>query len=87
MNTLLIIIASIGILIFVVTSIMIVDYLNNKGEKVNFLLLRLYIIPYANKYAKMTKKEAGKTGHLFYAWIISINTALACVILLYLINR
>jgi hypothetical protein len=31
---------------------------------------------YANRYKKITLEETGKTGSLFYHWIISINTAL-----------
>ena len=75
---------SIGILsviVFVVSSVMIYVQLKDRGEKVSFLWLRLYIISYANRYKKITKKETGKIGYLFYVWIISINVALISAIL------
>jgi hypothetical protein len=34
------------------------------------------IIPYANKYREITKKETGKVSSLFYHWVISINVVL-----------
>jgi len=86
MEKLLIVIAVLGMLVFVVTSVMIYDYMIKRGEKANFFLMRLYIIPYAIKYKEITKKETGKTGKLFYAWIISVNTALACIILVGLLK-
>ena len=74
-------IAIIALITFVVTSVMIYSYLDRKGEKVSFLWLRLYMIPNANKYKRITKNETGKVGSLFYIWLISINTALICTIL------
>ena len=67
--------------IYVVSSIMIIHYLKEKGEKINFLWLRVLIISYADKYKKLTRKEYGKVGPLFYMWIISVNCALVCFIL------
>jgi hypothetical protein len=81
MNTLIYLSGAIFIIIFVVSSIMIYNYLKNRGEKVNFLLLRLMLLSYASKYRELTKQETGKTGILFYLWIISINAALLCFIL------
>ena len=67
--------------VFVISSLMMVSYLNKRGEKINFIFLRLLIIPYANKYIKLTNEETGKTGYLFYLWIISINCALLFIVL------
>jgi len=75
-----------SVIIFIVTTIMIYSYLKDKGEKVSFLWLRLFMISYANKYKKITKQETGKTGYLFYVWIISINIALISAILILLIQ-
>lgn len=68
-------------LIYVVSSIAIIDYLSKRGVKINFVLLRLMIIPYADQYRKLTKRENGKTGKLYYVWLGSVNLALVCFIL------
>lgn len=69
-------IAGTALIVYIVTSIMIVDVLKKRGEKINFVFIRLLIPFYAQKYKKMTAAETGKPGSLFYYWIVSINTAL-----------
>ena len=69
-------IAGAALIVYIVTSIMIVDVLKKKGEKINFVFIRLLIPFYAHKYKKMTAAENGKPGSLFYYWVVSINTAL-----------
>ena len=86
METIFIFLGILSVIIFIVTTIMIYSYLKDKGEKVSFLWLRLFMISYANKYKKITKQETGKTGYLFYVWIISINIALISAILILLIQ-
>lgn len=76
-----IVIAIIGVTVFVVSSLMMVDYLKKRGEKISFIWIRLFIFAYADKYRKLTKEETGQAGPLFYAWIISINVALVCALL------
>ncbi len=68
--------AALAIVIYLVSSIMIYDQLKKRDIKVSFLFLRFLIPFYAHKYKEMTIAETGKTGSLFYWWIISINTAL-----------
>ena len=81
MQTLFIAIGVLSVIVFLVSTIMIYSYLKDKDEKVSFLWIRLFMISYADKYKKLTKKETGKTGYLFYFWIISINLALISAIL------
>jgi len=73
------------LVIWVISSMTIVSYLSNRGVKINYFLLRLMIIPYADQYRKMTKFNNGKTGKLYYVWLLSVNLALACIILRYVI--
>jgi hypothetical protein len=40
--------------------------------------LRLYIIKYIHQYRKITKKETGKIGPLYYPCVVSVNLALVC---------
>ncbi len=81
MQNLLISIRILSVLVYVVSTLMIYSYLKDKGEKVSFLWLRLFMISYANRYKKLTKNETGKVGYLFYLWIVSVNVALISAIL------
>jgi len=66
--------------LFVIFSMMIVHELSKRGIKISFLLLRLYIIKYIHEYRKITKKETGKVGPLYYPCIVSVNLALVLAI-------
>jgi len=81
MQNLFISIGILSVIVYVVSTVMIFGHLKDRGEKVSFLWLRLYMISYANRYKKITKNETGKVGYLFYMWIISINVALISAIL------
>ena len=79
-NTLLAL-AIVCILLFVVFSMMIVHELSKRGVKINFFLLRLYIIKYIHQYRKITEEETGRIGPLYYPCIGSVTLALICAIL------
>ena len=64
----------------VVSSILIFSALQNRGQRVNFFLLRLMMPVYAHRYKKATEMETGRTGPLFYHWVVSINTVLVLVV-------
>lgn len=66
--------------IFIVFSIMIVNEVSKRGIKINFFLLRLYIIKYIHQYKKLTLEESGRVGPLYYPCIISVNLALILVV-------
>ena len=66
--------------LFVIFSVMIVHELSKRGVKINFILLRLYIIKYIHEYKQLTMKETGKIGPLYYPCIISVNLALVLAI-------
>lgn len=82
MQKVFIFIGLISVIVYIVSTIMMCSYLKDRGEKVSFLWLRLFIFSYVNKYKESTKKETGKIGYLFYLWIISINITLISAILL-----
>ena len=71
-----VVIAVIALIWYVVSSIMIYNELKKRNVRVNFIFIRFMIIPYANKYREITKKETDKVGSLFYHWVISINVTL-----------
>jgi hypothetical protein len=76
----LLILAFVFVGLFVVFSIMIVHELSKRGVKINFFLLRLYIIKYIHQYKQLTVKETGKIGPLYYPCIASVNLALVLAI-------
>jgi hypothetical protein len=76
----LLILAVVFVGLFVILSIMIVHELSKRGVKINFILLRLYIIKYIHQYKQLTLKETGKTGPLYYPCIVSVNLALVLAI-------
>ena len=61
---------------YITTGIMIFSELQRRGEKVYFIFLNTMLPFYAHRYKKLTFEETGKTGTLFYHWLIAINTAL-----------
>jgi hypothetical protein len=80
------ILAFVSVGLGIVFSMMIVQEVSKRGVKINFVLLRLYIIKYIDQYKKMTLKEAGKVGPLYYPCVGSYVMAVVFAIL-YLIAR
>ena len=65
----------------VASSAMIVGELQKRGIKINWFLLRLFIATrYVGQYRDITRKETGRTGWLYYSFVISMNTALVAAI-------
>lgn len=67
--------------VYAVFSMLIVRELQKRNVKINFFLLRLFLLKYANQYKTMTQRETGKAGSLFYGWLVSINAALVFAII------
>jgi hypothetical protein len=87
MNAALISIGVLSVIVYLWSTIMIYSFLKDKDEKMqSFILINLFIFKYINDYKTITKNENGKTGYLYYLWLISINTALLCFILLMIIK-
>jgi len=73
--------ALVSVIFGIVFMIMIVSFLSKRGIKINYVFLRLYIIKYIHQYRKITIEENGKPGHLFYAFIVSMNLALVLAVI------
>ena len=71
---------------WIVFSIMIVNEVSKRGTKINFFLLRLYIIKYIQQYKQITKQETGKVGPLYYPCVVSVNLAWICAIVGFLLR-
>lgn len=76
MANLLLILALVFVAFYVVFSMMIVHELSKRGVKINYVLLRLFIIKYISQYKQLTVKETGKPGPLYYPCVVSIILAL-----------
>jgi hypothetical protein len=80
------ILAFVSVGLGIVFSMMIVHEVSKRGVKINFFLLRLYIIKYIDQYQKLTRKETGKVGPLYYPCVGSYIMTLVFAII-YLIAR
>ena len=72
--------AVLAALYHVVATVLIYENLRRRGLPVSFLWLRLFAPKYASQYKRLTLKESGHTGPLFYHYVVSINTALVAVV-------
>jgi hypothetical protein len=70
---------------FVVLAMMMTHEVSKRGVKINFLLLRLYIIKYMHQYKQLTKQETGRVGPLFYPAIAAINLALVLTVVAFVV--
>ena len=51
----------------------ILSYLSERNIRVNYWMIRLYMLKYLLQYRKTTIEENGQPGNLYYAWILSIG--------------
>jgi len=80
------VLAFVSVGLAIVLSIRIVNEVSKRGVKVNFVLIRLYIIKYIDQYKQLTLKETGRIGPLYYPCVGSYIAALVFAII-YLIAR
>lgn len=80
MINLLFILAIVGVLCGVFSSVMIASFLSNHGIKINYIFFRVMILKYIHQYRKITIEENGKPGSWFYSFIVSMNLALVLAV-------
>jgi hypothetical protein len=56
-----------------VISFLAASHLSRHGTKINYWDVRFHPLKYVKQYRELTIKENGKTGSLFYAWIVTIS--------------
>jgi hypothetical protein len=76
MSDVLLAIALISALWGVVTTVLIAVALHRRGFETSMLFLRVMILKYLGQYREVTRAETGRTGPLFYSYIIAMNLAL-----------
>jgi hypothetical protein len=80
MAKVLLILALVFVGLYVIFSMMIVHELSRRGVKINFFLLRLYLIKHIHQYKQITMKETGRIGPLYYPCVVSVCLALVLAI-------
>jgi hypothetical protein len=74
-------IAIVSALCGVASAVMIAGALQRRGVKVNWIWLRVLIVSkYLGQYRDITRQETGRTGPLFYSYVIGMNLALVTAI-------
>jgi len=76
MSEILLVAAIISVIWGIVSFIAIVSFLSQRGEKINFFLIRLWFFRYLKRYSEITTAESGRPGPWFYSCIVSLNLAL-----------
>lgn len=65
----------------IVVGIAVYDNLRRRGEKVNLIWIKVMMPAYVHRYSKITRAETGKTGVLFYHFVVAFNVALVAALI------
>jgi hypothetical protein len=74
-------IALVSVVWGIVSSIVIVDAMQKRGVKINWIFLRMFLIKYVSQYRTTTRQETGRTGPWFYSFVIAMNLTLVTVVI------
>jgi hypothetical protein len=81
MGNVLLAIAIVSALFGVASALMIAGALQKRGVAVNWVWLRVLILTkYLDQYREITRQETGRTGPLYYSYIVAINLALVAAL-------
>jgi hypothetical protein len=72
-------IAGFFFLIFLVSFIRIIDFLQKRNVKINYFLIRILMWKYVNQYKKITLEETGTVGSLYRIYCTSAILMLSFV--------
>jgi hypothetical protein len=76
MTTVIAVLAFVAVGLGAVFSMMIVREVSERGIKIHYVLLRLYLFKYISQYRELTQKETGEIGPLYYPCVMSYFAAL-----------
>jgi hypothetical protein len=60
----------------VISLIRIAIYLASRGEKINYVFIKLFALKYVQRYRVLTAGETGRPGFWFYSYVLSMLGAL-----------
>ena len=84
----LLVIAIVSVLWGVASALMIAAALQNRGVKINWIWFRVFLVSrYLDQYRDITRRETGRTGRLFYSYLIAMMVALVTVIVGLVLRR
>jgi hypothetical protein len=81
MSNIFLVLAVICVLYGVISSMMIVSFLSNRGIKINYFLLRLLLPKYVEQYKKIMVETTGGPGTLYFSFVTSMVSALVLAII------
>lgn len=87
MTAVLVALAALCVVWAVVAALLIAGDLNKRGVKVSYVWLRVLILKYLGEYATITRAQTGRTGPLFYHYVLPLNVALVLCLVLVLRAR
>lgn len=64
-----------------VSGILLTRWLDQRGFRTPFPLIRLFLFRNLGRYKEITRNETGKVGPLFYSYVIPFNAALVLVVI------
>jgi hypothetical protein len=65
----------------VASALMIAAALQKRGVKINWFWFRLFLLfRYLDQYRDITRRETGRTGRLFYSYVVAMTVALVTAI-------
>jgi hypothetical protein len=80
-SDILLVVAILSALWGVASAILIAEALRKRGVKINWVFLRFLILSkYLGQYRDITRQETGRTGPLFYSYVVAMNLALVLAI-------
>jgi hypothetical protein len=62
---------------FLVTTILIINFLEKRKVKINYFLIRFLLPKYAQKYKEIMIEETGEAGDIYSLWTASLVLMLA----------
>ena len=65
--------------IFLVSFIIIINFLEKRHVKINYFLIRFLMWKYVSQYKKITLEETGRVGSLYSIWNTSVLLMLGSV--------
>jgi len=74
-------VAIVSVLWGVASAVLIAEALRKRGVKVNWVFLRFLILSkYLGQYRDITRQETGRSGPLFYSYVVAMNLAFVAAI-------
>lgn len=87
MTTLLVAVAAVAVVWGIVAGVLIFETLRRRGQAASFVRIRLLLPAYVHRYSVITRDETGRTGPLFYHFVVAFNVALVAAVLAFVLTR